>query len=84
VDINLVRVTSSRLVPVLTTDELASALHIRAIAIMDIYAPRVDAHGDIYFVASILPGCQNRVLERTPEGAIRQIRVLTSRSGTCS
>lgn len=83
-DVNLVRVTSSRLLPLLTTRELARALHTRATAVMDIYAPTFDARGDIYFVASILSrsGCENRTLERTTGGAIRQIRTL--RSNVCA
>jgi hypothetical protein len=86
-DVNLVRVTSSRLVPLLTRGELARALHIRAIAIADIYAPTVDAHGDVYFVASMASrfGCQNRVLERTSEGTINQIWASsTSLHNTCA
>jgi hypothetical protein len=83
-DIKLVRVTGSRLVPLLTTGELARALHIPRTSIADIYRPKVDARGDIHFVASTLPGCQNRFLERTTDGAVRQTRVLTSRTGTCS
>jgi hypothetical protein len=87
-DVNLVRVTSSRLVPLLTSGELARALHVPSTAIMDIYDPRVDAHGDIYFVASVLslsrPGCQNPLLERTAGGTVRQIRSSTSRNNICS
>jgi hypothetical protein len=85
-DVNLVRVTSRRLVSLVTTAELARALHIRSIAIADIYAPTVDARGDIYFVASMSSrsGCQNRILERTAGGAIHQIWASsTSRSNTC-
>jgi len=98
-NINLVRVTSRRLVPLLTTVELARALHIPRTAIMDIYDIRV-AHGDIYFVASVLrrpgwhrvhtntarsgPGCQNRILERTAGGAIRQLGSSTLPNNTCS
>jgi hypothetical protein len=85
-DANLVRVTSSGLVPLLTKGELARALHIRAIAIADIYVLTVDAHGDIYFVASMLSrsGCENRVLERTTGGPIHQIRASsTSGNNTC-
>jgi hypothetical protein len=71
----LVRVTSRRLVPLLTHDELLRALHTRLI--WGILAPTVDANGDIYFVASIentsRSGCQSLILERTIQGTIRQI-----------
>jgi hypothetical protein len=85
-DINLVRVTSSSLVPLLTPAELARSLHVRTNAIADVYAPTVDAHGDIYFVASLFRrGCQNRILERTNRGTIRQIWASpTSRKNTCA
>jgi hypothetical protein len=82
-DLDLVRVTSSRLVPLLTEGDLAGALRVRRTAIMDDYVLRVDPRGDIYFVASVLrgvagrpPGCRNRVLERTTGGALRHIRSL--------
>lgn len=88
-DDNLVRVTSRRLVPLLTSRELARALHIpfTAIRVGDIYAPTVDGRGDVYFVASALSrsGCQNRILERTAGGAIRQVWASsTSRNNTCA
>jgi hypothetical protein len=86
-NIGLVRVTSSRLVPLLTGSELANALHVRSTAIMDIYDPAVDAHGDVYFVASVLSvshsGCQNPVLERTAGGTVRQVRPSTTRNTIC-
>ena len=86
-NVNLVRVTSSRLVPLLTSGELARALHVHSTAIMDIYDPRVDAHGDIYFVASVLSashsGCQNPLLELTV-GLVHQIQSSTSRNNICS
>ena len=81
-NVSLVRVTSSRLVPLLTKGELARALHLRsaAIIVMGTYNLRVDAHRDIYFVASVLSrgrrGCRNPLLERTAGGTVRQIRVL--------
>jgi hypothetical protein len=82
---DLVRVTSSRVVPLLTTGELAQALDVRRSSIDDIYAPRVDGRGDIYFQASVAivgrSGCQNRVFERAPGGAIRQVSA--SRSTIC-
>lgn len=85
-DLNLVRVTSSRLVPLLTSAELARALRVRTV--MGIYNLRVDAHGDVYFIASVLSlrhsGCQNPLLERTAGGTIRQIRSSTSRDYICS
>jgi hypothetical protein len=87
-DVNLVRVTSSRLVPLLTSGELARALHVESTAIMDIYHPRVDAHGDIYFVASVLSvsrsGCQNPLLERTAGGTVHQVRPSASPNDICS
>jgi hypothetical protein len=84
-DGNLVRVTSSRLVPLLTNQELQSDLRLRIRAVADIGAPTVGADGDIYFVASIIQsGCQNRILERTTGGALRQIwGSSVSRSDTC-
>ena len=99
-NVGLVRVTSRRLVSLLTIGGLARALHIPRTAIMDIYDLRADAHGDIYFVASVLrrpgwhrihtntaqsgPGCQNRILERTAGGAIRQLGSSTLRNDICS
>jgi hypothetical protein len=87
-DVNLVPVTSSRLVPLLTSGELARALRVQPTAIMDIYDPRVDAHGDIYLIASVLSlsrsGCQNPLLERTAGGTVHQIRSSTSRNNICS
>ncbi|HUJ55087.1 MAG TPA: hypothetical protein VLW49_03765 [Gaiellaceae bacterium] len=74
-DLGLVRVTRSRLVPLLTHRELRRALRTRLI--WDLLAPAVDSHGDIYFVASIenpmRSGCQSLILERTARGAIRRI-----------
>lgn len=86
-DLNVVRVTSSRLVPLVTTSELARALYVRRTAILwPMYDLRVDARGGVYFVASYLnrsgKGCQNRMLERTAQGRVRQIRAL--RSSVCS
>jgi hypothetical protein len=79
-DNNLVRVTSRRLIPLVTEDELAGALHrqTKTILIMGFGHLRVDARGDIYFFASTLihgrHGCQSRYLERLTGGTIRQIR----------
>ena len=87
-DFNLVRVTSSRLLPLLTKDELARALHLRsaAIMVMGIYDLRVDARRDIYFVASVLSrgrrGCRNPLLERTAGGTVP--RSSTPRNSICS
>lgn len=86
-NVNLVRVTSSRLVPLLTSGELARALHVQSTAIMDIHDPRVDTRGDIYFVASVLSashsGCRNPLLELTV-GTVHEIRSSTSRNNICS
>jgi hypothetical protein len=80
-DDNLVRVTSGRLVPLLTYDELSRALHARVI--WPIYDLRVEARGDVHFVVSFMRrshgGCQNRVLERTAAGKLRQIRALPTK-----
>jgi hypothetical protein len=99
-NVGLVRVTSRRLVPLLTIGGLARALHIPRTAIMDIHDLRADAHGGIYFIASVLrragwhpipthtarsgPGCRNRILERTAGGAIRQLGSSTLPNNTCS
>lgn len=85
-DISLVRVTSSRLIPLVTAAELASALHIRVTTIADMYATSVDGRGDVYFSTSLLSraGCQNRRLERMAGGTIRQLWASsTSRDNTC-
>ena len=80
-DYGLVRVTSRRLVSLVTQDELASALHIRTkdFLITGFRGLRVDARGDIYFFASTLihgrHGCQSRYFERLTGGTIRQVRV---------
>lgn len=83
-DDNLVRVTSGRLVPLLTSDELLRALHARFI--WPIYDLRVEAPGDVHFAVSFVRsshhGCQNRVLERTAAGKLRQLRALPTK--TCS
>lgn len=84
---NLVRVTSHGLVPLLTMGGLARALHIPSDANVDLYAPAVDAHGDVYFAASIVSrsGCRNRILERTSRRTVRQIWASpTSRHNTCA
>lgn len=79
-DDNLVRVTSRRLVPLVTRDGLANALHrqTKTILIMGFGHLRVDARGNIYFFASTLIhgryGCQSRYLERLTGGRILQTR----------
>ena len=79
-DLSLVRVTSNRLVPLLTNGELARALHVRPTAIWDIHDPRIDAHGDISFMPSVFrhSGCQNPLLELTA-GTVHRIQTSTSR-----
>ena len=83
-NLKLVRVTSTRLVPLLTSVELAKALKVPSTSIADIYAPAVDAHGDIYFVTSIIHrrACENRILERTRGGSIHQLSA--AHSTTCA
>ena len=75
-DDTLVRVTSRRLVPLVTQHELASALHVRTILIMGFGRATVDARGDVSFFVSTLirgrHGCQNRHFERLTGGRIRQ------------
>ena len=85
-DVDLVRVTSSRLVTLLTSIELARALH--GTLVMGISELRLDARGDVFFVASVLTrgraGCRNPLLERTAAGTLRQVRPSTSPNGVCS
>jgi len=87
-DLDVVRVTSSRLVPLATTDEIARALHVRPAAIIwPMNDLRVDARGDVYFVPSVPTsptGCRHPLLERTAAGTIREIRASISRSTVCS
>ena len=88
-DLDLVRVTSGRLVQLVTTNELAKALHVRPTALVwPMYDLRVDGRGDVYFVVSVpnprLGGCRNPLLERTASGAIHQIRASIARSSVCS
>lgn len=80
-DLSLVRVTSSRLVPLLTNRELARALEVRPTAIWDIHDPEINAHGDISFSPSVFhhSGCQNPRLELTA-GTVHQIQTSTSRN----
>jgi hypothetical protein len=87
-DLNVVRVTSSRLVSLATTDEIARALHVRPAAIIwSMNDLRVDARGDVYFVPSVPTspsGCRHPLLERTAGGTIREIRASISPSNICS
>jgi hypothetical protein len=78
-DLSLVRVTSSRLVPLVTNVELARALHVRPNAIWDIHDPRVSDRM-ITFTASVSgdSGCRNPRLELTA-GTVREIQASTSR-----
>jgi hypothetical protein len=86
-DLGLVRVTSNHLVPLLTSGQLARALHVGSAGIWDVYDPRVDGHGAISFVASVSrrghAGCRSPLLELTA-GTVHQIRSSTSRSTVCS
>lgn len=79
-DLGLVRVTTSGLVPLLTQDELAKALRVRSNAILDVHDPKIDEHGRISFVPSVLahPGCRNPLLEFTAAGVVRRIAPSTS------
>jgi hypothetical protein len=86
-DLNVVRVTRSRLVPLVTPHELARALHVRPTAIIwPMNHLRVDARGDVYFSPSVQirsSGCWNPLLERTAGGKLRQIRSSITRSTIC-
>ena len=81
-DLSLVRVTSRRLVPLLTNGELARALHVRPTAIWDLHDPRIDAHGNVSFSPSVFrgrgSGCKNPLLELTA-GTVEQVQASTSR-----
>jgi len=86
-DGNLVRVTASRLVPLVTSQRLLSELHLSTQAGADIGGAAVGGNGDIYFVASIisLAGCQDRLLQLTTGGTVHQIWASSaSRDNTCS
>ena len=86
-DLNVVRVTSRRLVPLVTPDELKRALHVPPTAFLwPMSDLRVDARGDVYFspsVATPAAGCRNPLLERTAGGPIREIRASITRSSVC-
>ena len=76
-DYSLVRVTTRRLVPLVTQDELARALHIstKALLIMGFGKLRVGARGDVDFYVSTLSHgrCQSRRFERVPSGSLREV-----------
>jgi hypothetical protein len=86
-DLNVVRVTRSRLVAIVTAGELARALHVRPTAIVwPMNDLRVDARGDVYFAPSVQirrSGCRNPLVERTAGGTIREIRASITRSNVC-
>jgi hypothetical protein len=85
-DLNVVRVTSNRLVPLVTPDELAKALHVRPTAILWPMADlKVDGRGNVYFAPSLQTssGCRNPLLERTAGGTIREIRASITRTNVC-
>ena len=86
-DLNVVRVTSSGLVPLVTPDELARALHVRPTAIVwPMNHLRVDARGDVYFSPSVpirSYGCWNPLVERTAGGKIREIQASVTPSTIC-
>ncbi|HZQ81659.1 MAG TPA: hypothetical protein VFB25_06760 [Gaiellaceae bacterium] len=79
---SLVRVTTSRLVPLLTNNRLAGLLHVRPNALWDVVRLAVDTRGDITFSPSFLAGhrsgCRTPLLELTPAGAVRRLRPSTS------
>jgi hypothetical protein len=73
----LVRVTSGRIVVLVTPRGIANALRRRAIFVMGYGHLRVDSRGDTYFFASThihgRYGCQNRSFERLTGGRLRQL-----------
>lgn len=78
----LVRVTSRRVVPLVTPRGIAAALHRRAIFVMGYAHLRVDARGNTYFFVSThirgRYGCQNRSFERRSGGRLRQLWAASS------
>jgi hypothetical protein len=86
-DLTVVRVTSRRLVPLVTPDELARALHVRRSAIIwPMNHLSVDARGDVVFSPSVQirrAGCWNPLVERTAAGQILEIRRSITRSTVC-
>jgi hypothetical protein len=85
-DLNVVQVTRSRLVPIVTPDELARVLNVRPTAIIwPMNHLRVDARGDVDFSASVPSGagCRNPLVERTAGGTIYEIRASITRSNVC-
>lgn len=86
-DLNVVRVTSRRLVALVTPDELARALHVRPTAIIwPMNHLGVDARGDVFFSPSVQirrSGCWNPLVERTADGKLRKIRASITPTGIC-
>lgn len=86
-DLNVVRVTSRRLVTLVTPAELKRALHVPpTVLLWPMNDLRVDARGDVYFTPSVqtpAAGCRNPLLERTAGGTIREIRASITRSNVC-
>jgi hypothetical protein len=78
----LVRVTSRRIIPLVTPRGIASALHRRTIFVMGYGHLRVDARGDTYFLVSThirgRYGCQNRSFERLTGEGLRQLSASSS------
>lgn len=86
-DLNVMRVTRSRLVPLVTPDQLKRALHVPPSAFLwPMNRLSVDARGDVYFSPSVMTrttGCRNPLLERTPDGKIRTIRASMTSTNVC-
>lgn len=87
-DLDVVRVTTSRLVPLVTPAELRRALHVRPTTFLwPMTDLGVDARGDVYFSPSVQirrrSGCWNPLVERTAGGKIREIQASTTRSNIC-
>jgi hypothetical protein len=78
-DYSLLRVTSRRLISLVTRKELASALHVRtkAFLIMGFDKLRIDKRGDIdFYVSTLIPGhygCQSRHFERLTSGKLHEL-----------
>jgi hypothetical protein len=78
-DYSLVRVTSRRLVLLVTREELARALHVqtKAFLIMGFGKLTIDDRGDIDFYVSTLIrghyGCQSRHFERLTNGSLHEL-----------
>ena len=78
-DYSLIRVTSRRLVSLVTRKELASALHVqtKAFLIMGFGKLRIDSRGDIDFYVSTLIrgrfGCQSRHFVRLTNSRLHEL-----------